>query len=257
MAYEALAASYDRLTNDIPYEAVLAFYRQILAQYGAAPATAVDLACGTGSMALLLAGQGMSVIGVDQSEEMLTVAYEKAMELENPPYFVRQKLQSLRLPQPVELAVCCLDGVNYVTEPAQLQAAFARVYRALTPGGVFIFDVVTEAKLSGLDGQIFVDEDDDVFCLWRASYDQAARLCRYGMDLFRRQGRAWIRSAEEHLEHAYRAEELTQWLGQAGFDRIRVYADRRLAPPAPDEQRIFFAAQRPQAQNPQNPKGRA
>ena len=55
MAYEALAAVYDRLTNDVPYEAVLEFYHRILDAYGLRPSSAVDLACGTGSMALLLA----------------------------------------------------------------------------------------------------------------------------------------------------------------------------------------------------------
>ena len=49
-AYEALAASYDRLTNDVDYEATVAFYREILEVEGLRPRTAVDLACGTGSI---------------------------------------------------------------------------------------------------------------------------------------------------------------------------------------------------------------
>ena len=119
MAYESLAASYDRLTSDVPYEAILAFYKELWAEYGLKPESAVDLACGTGSMTLLLAREGLSVLGVDASEEMLTQAADKAGSLtENPPYFVRQRMEKLRLPAPVDLAVCCLDGVNYVTEPA-------------------------------------------------------------------------------------------------------------------------------------------
>ena len=244
MPYEALAASYDRLTNDIPYEAVLAFYHEILERYGCRPASAVDLACGTGSMALLLAREGLSVLGVDRSEEMLTLAADKAAELDNPPYFIRQRMEKLRLPQPVDLVVCCLDGVNYVTEPAALRECFARVFKALNPGGLFIFDINSEAKLRGLDGHIFVDEDEAVFCLWRAEFDEESRICCYGMDIFQKQGRLWQRSREEHLEYAYRSEELTQWLSDAGFSRIELYADRKLQAPAPDEQRIFIAAQK-------------
>ena len=245
MAYEALAASYDRLTNDIPYEAILAFYKQIWAQYGVRPSTAVDLACGTGSMTVLLAREGLSVLGVDQSEEMLTQAADKAAALENPPYFVRQRMEKLRLPAPVDLAVCCLDGVNYVTEPAALRECFARVHQALKPGGLFLFDINSEAKLRGLDGQIFLDEDESVFCLWRADFDEASRLCTYGMDIFQKEGRLWRRSREEHLEYAYRVDELTQWLTDAGFTNVRTYADRKLQAPSPNEQRIFIAAQRP------------
>ena len=57
-AYHNLAASYDRLTNDVDYGAIVAFYHQILEREGVKPRTAVDLACGTGSVALLLAQKG-------------------------------------------------------------------------------------------------------------------------------------------------------------------------------------------------------
>ncbi len=245
MAYEALAAVYDRLTNDVPYGDIFEFYRLVWGAYGLEPSSAVDLACGTGSMALLLAKAGLSVLGVDQSEEMLTLAAEKAAESDNPPYFVRQRMEKLRLPAPVDLVVCCLDGVNYVTAPAALREAFARVYQALRPGGLFLFDINSEAKLRGLDGQILLDEDDEVFCLWRAEFDEETRICTYGMDIFQKQGKLWSRDREEHLEYAYRVEELTQWLVEAGFGNVNIYGDRRMEAPGPDEQRIFLAAQKP------------
>ena len=98
-AYEALAASYDRLTNDVDYEATVAFYHRILAKEGLRPRTAVDLACGTGSVALILARMGYRVTGVDMSEEMLTVASQRAQDMDNPPRFIHQKLQRLYLPR--------------------------------------------------------------------------------------------------------------------------------------------------------------
>ena len=54
-AYKALAASYDRLTNDVDYRAVVDFYRQIMEEEGVHPRSAVDLACGTGSCAVMVA----------------------------------------------------------------------------------------------------------------------------------------------------------------------------------------------------------
>ena len=62
-AYEALAASYDRLTNDVNYGAIVVFYEEILKKEGLKPRTAVDLACGTGSVSAILAGKGLSVNG--------------------------------------------------------------------------------------------------------------------------------------------------------------------------------------------------
>ena len=243
-AYHALAASYDRLTNDVDYEAIVAFYHEILIKEGLQPKTAVDLACGTGSVALLLAQMGYRVTGVDLSEEMLTVAHQRACELQNMPLFVCQSLQEMRLPRGVDMAVCALDGLDYILDPKDCIEAIRRVYKALNPGGIFIFDVNTPEKLRAMDGQVFLDEDDDVYCVWRGEFDEENNICSYGMDLFQRQGNLWHRSFEEHQEYAYTAEQLTEYLKAAGFTHIRVYADGKLEAPQAGEQRIYFSARK-------------
>ena len=243
-AYHALAVSYDRLTDDVDYEATVAFYREILRREGLKPRTAVDLACGTGSVTAILARQGLEVTGVDMSEEMLTVAMEKVMDLEKPPRFVCQKLQELRLPRGVDLAVCALDSLDYVTDPEDCREAIRRVYKVLNPGGIFIFDVNTPEKLRAMDGQIFLDEDEDVYCVWRGEFDEQTNICSYGMDLFQRRGETWERSFEEHREYAYSREQLTRYLKAAGFTHIRVYADRLFEEPREGEQRIYFKARK-------------
>ena len=243
-AYHALAVSYDRLTNDIDYAAVADFYKEILKMEGLQPRTAVDLACGTGSVAILLAESGMQVIGVDMSEEMLCVATQKAQNMDNAPLFVCQKLQELSLPRGVDLAVCALDGMDYITDPLDCQEAIRRIYRSLNPGGCFIFDVNTPEKLQAMDGQVFLDEDEDVYCVWRGEFDEETNICSYGMDLFQRQGQSWIRNFEEHREYAYSQEQLVEYLRTAGFTNIKVYGDRRLSSPEAGDQRIFLKARK-------------
>jgi len=242
--YEALAGSYDRLTNDVDYEAVVAFYDEILDREGVKPRSAVDLACGTGSISALLAKRGLRVVGVDMSEEMLTIAQQKTAELRNPPRFVCQKLQNLRLPRAVDLAVCALDSLDYITAPADCAEAIRRVYKALNPGGIFIFDVNTPEKLRAMDGQVFLDEDDDVYCVWRGEFDENSNVCSYGMDLFQRRGGLWERSFEEHREYAYSREQLVGYLKEAGFTHIGVYGDRKLEAPGEGEQRIYIKARK-------------
>ena len=243
-AYHDLAGSYDRLTNDVDYEAVVAFYNEILRREGVTPRTAVDLACGTGSVALLLARQGLKVTAVDMSEEMLTAAAQKAAGEANPPVFVHQSLQELKLPRGVDLAVCALDSLDYILDPRDCAEAIRRVYRALNPGGIFIFDVNTPEKLRAMDGQVFLDEDDDVYCVWRGEFDEQTNICSYGMDLFQRCGDMWQRSFEEHQEYAYSQAQLTGFLRQSGFSRIAVYADRCFEDPREGEQRIYFKARK-------------
>ncbi len=243
-AYHALASSYDRLTSDVDYEKIVAFYHEILQQEGVTPRTVIDLACGTGSVALLMAQRGYEVVGVDMSEEMLTVAAQRAAELPRMPVFIRQKLQQLRLPRGVDMAVCALDGLDYILDPADCQEAIRRIYRALNPGGIFIFDVNTPEKLRAMDGQVFLDEDEEVYCVWRGEFDEATNICSYGMDLFQREGGVWHRSFEEHQEYAYSVAELTTYLKNAGFTHIRVYADGKLSAPEAGEQRVYFSARK-------------
>ena len=243
-AYKALAVSYDRLTNDVDYEATVEFYQKILNAESLRPRTAVDLACGTGSVTAILAKMGIPTTGVDMSEEMLTVAQQKTMDLSPRPFFSCQRLEKLRLPRAVDLAVCALDSLDYITQPQNCREAIRRVYKALNPGGIFIFDVNTPEKLHAMDGQVFLDEDDDVYCVWRGEFDAQTNICSYGMDLFQRQGKLWARSFEEHREYAYSAEMLVAYLKQAGFTRIAVFGDRRMEPPQAGEQRIYIKARK-------------
>ena len=241
-AYNALASSYDRLTNDVDYQAVIDFAQEILQQEGVTPRTVADLACGTGSTTRILAQMGYRVTAVDLSEDMLTEAMDKCADLENCPAFIHQALQELYLPRGVDLAVCFLDSLDYILDPNDCAEAIRRIYKALNPGGVFIFDVNTPEKLRAMDGQVFLDEDDDVYCVWRGEFDEQRNICSYGMDLFQRQGSVWHRSFEEHREYAYSIEQLTGYLKAAGFTHIRVYADRIFCDPRPGEQRVYFKA---------------
>jgi len=243
-AYNALAFSYDRLTNDVDYNSIVDFYWQILNREGLHPESAVDLACGTGSVSVLLAKQGICVTGVDLSEDMLSVAYSKTAEMENAPLFVCQDLTQLQLPRGVDLAVCALDSLDYITDPKDCRKVIARVYKVLNPGGCFIFDVNTPEKLQAMDEQVFLDEDDDVFCVWRGEFDKQTKICTYGMDIFQRRGDLWERSEEVHEEYAYSQAQLTQYLKEAGFTHIEVFGDGRMAPPDANDQRIYFKARK-------------
>ena len=243
-AYQNLAASYDRLTNDVDYAGWVDFAQAIVDKEGLKPRTVADLACGTGSATRILAERGYRVTAVDLSEDMLTEAMDKCADLPNLPTFVHQNLAELRLPRGVDMAVCFLDSLDYILDPADCEAAIRRTYKALNPGGIFIFDVNTPEKLRAMDGQVFLDEDDDVYCVWRGEFDEETNICSYGMDLFQRDGEVWHRSFEEHQEYAYSIEQLTRYLKNAGFTHIKVWADREFTAPRAGEQRVWFQARK-------------
>lgn len=240
--YEALASSYDALTEDVGYEKRADFLEKLFRRSRIPVRVVLDLACGTGTMTWLLTGRGYELIGVDGSEEMLAAAMSKAGSVQGvPPIFLHQSMPKLDLYGTVDAAVCCLDSLNYLTDPADVRRTFRRLHLFIAPGGVLVFDVNTVAKLAALDGQVFLDETEDTYCVWRTEYRRG--LCTYFVDLFRLQpDGAWNRQWEIHRQRAYTVEELTAWLKAAGFADIRIYGDMVRRSPREGEQRVYFTA---------------
>ena len=241
-SYQALARFYDQLTDDVGYERRADYLERLFKDCPIGVHTVLDLACGTGTLTCLLADRGYEMIGVDGSEEMLSQAQQKAWAVEGErPLFLHQSMPELDLYGTVDAAVCMLDSINYLTSPKDVRRTLERLRLFIAPGGMLVFDINSEEKLRGLDGQVFLDETEDVYCVWRADY--ARRLVTYWMDIFSRQSDgAWQRSLEIHKERAYGVEELREMLKAAGFTRIRVYGDLRKTPPREGEQRIIFTA---------------
>ena len=224
ISYGPLARFYDGLTGDVPYEAFAAYYRSLFASDGGEFHLLLDLCCGTGTLTVLLAKDGYEMIGADSSPEMLSVAREKAEETGVNVLFLCQSAEELDLYGTVDAAVSSLDSFNYL-EPESLPEVLHRLYLFIRPGGLLIFDIRSKEWLKQLDGSTFVDEDDDVLCLWRADYDEEEELIVYGMDLFSRSGMLWERQREEHVEYAYEEEEIAHLLTEAGFEPVRIDAN--------------------------------
>ncbi len=246
-AYEFLAGSYDELTEDVDYASWADFAEKRFAGCGRTVRTVLDLGCGTGSLTRELALRGYEMIGVDRSPEMLALAAEKCRDLPGEkPLLLCQSMEKLDLNDTVDACVCCLDTLNYITTQTVLNRIFQRVHLFLNPGGIFLFDVNTVEKLKGLNGQVFLDEREDVYCVWRTQYEGRHRLCNYFMDIFRPdpQTGLWRREQEVHVQRGYPVEELRDMLWDAGFNRPHVYGDRKEKGPRQGEERIFFTAEK-------------
>lgn len=243
--YSSLARFYDRLMCDNDYCAWADYYSALFAGAGAAPRSVIDLACGTGRLSCILAQRGFEVIGVDMSAEMLVEAQRRAEETDCPvkPLFVNQDLRELDLYGTADVAICSMDGINYIP-PEDLGEVFRRISCFVEPGGLFIFDVNTEAKFRRMDGMTYIDEDDGLFCAWRTDYYAEERECVYGVDIFARRGELWQRSSEEHTEYTPDTERIKLLLEENGFEDIRFHGELSLEPPGADEDRIFIFSRR-------------
>ena len=243
--YALLSEYYDRFTDDVPYDRWADFFEHVFEKKEIKPEIILDLACGTGSLTRILAQRGYDMIGADQSEDMLMIAQENCFEAgEKPVLLLHQPMEQLELYGSIDACVCCLDSVNYVTDPEVLQEAMRRVYTYLVSGGMFIFDINTRSKLERIDGQSFVREDEDVYCVWQ-SYIEDHDLCHYDFDIFElNEDGAWNRYQENHLERIYEPEQLTAMLKEAGFTDIEVCGELTEQAPREGEERVFFLARK-------------
>lgn len=241
--YIALASSYDGLMADGNYRRRAAYLVKELKKSAVPVRTVLDLACGTGTIACLLAERGFRVIAVDASEDMLAQAAQKAQNLKQPPLFLQQAMPRLRLAEPVDAVVSTLDSLNYLTRERDLRETFQRVRKWLTPGGVFLFDVNTPYKLRRMHQKMYMDDTEDSFCVWRTFFSEKTQVCTYQVDLFcLRPDGAWDRNFEEHRERAWSETELRDYLAETGFATIALTGDLTCRPPASDEDRWQFRA---------------
>ena len=242
-SYQALAAYYDRFTDDVGYADWADFFERLFAREGVQPGLILDLACGTGSLTKILAERGYEMIGADASPDMLMQAMQNTIDCATRPLFLNQRMEELDLYGTVDVCLCCLDSINYVTDPAALQRAFERVHLFLEPKtGLFVFDVNTPEKFARIDGNAYVREDEGVFCVWQAAVEDG--LCAYQFDIFTREGGGWARAQETHEERIYTPETLTAMLARAGFSEIKTYGDQSFAPVRGGEDRIYFTARK-------------
>ncbi|TBL75372.1 class I SAM-dependent DNA methyltransferase [Paenibacillus thalictri] len=261
MAYEQFAFHYDRLMEDMPYPEWVEFAQKCWSKYGR-PATVVDLGCGTGTISLRLAELGMKVTGIDLSEEMLSIAAQKAdllrsekvLPAESSLFWLQQDMREWEIPEQVDAVISFCDCLNYLLEEEEVEAAIHRAYDALKPGGVFLFDVHTPGQLIAYaENQPFMLNDDDIAYIWTCDFDASRCEIEHALTIFIQEpqaGRAdeiaggdkFRRIEEQHVQRAYPLHWLKQTLQGAGFSEVDVYADFTFSSPNDESQRAFFAA---------------
>ena len=147
--YHAIAGVYDRLNQELNYEAWADFFEQCFDRFlEEKPTLVLDLACGTGRMTRTLARRGYDMIGVDGSEDMLSEAY--AASEGEPILYLRQDMRSFELYGTVGAVVSCLDSINYLLTEDDLCKTFRLVHNYLDPDGLFIFDVNSPYKFENI-----------------------------------------------------------------------------------------------------------
>lgn len=241
-SYGKFAALYDKLTFDVPYSEYADFICEQIERHEITPELVFDLACGTGTMANELLSRGYDVIAADASGEMLGCAIEKYGTEKI--LFLNQPMQEFELYGTVDVIICVLDSINYLTEKENLEKTFALCMNYLNDGGLLLFDVNSEFKFKNiLADNIYTYEKDDIFYVWENDYDEEKGLCDFYLTFFKeKENGLYERIDEHHVERCYTDDEITEVLGKCGFEitgRFDGYTEKEATK---NSERILYSA---------------
>lgn len=245
MSYSEFADVYDILMKDAEYKKRTAYLWKLFKTHGKTPKLLLDLACGTGEFSNAFAKKGIEVIGVDMSEDMLSVAREKTANNGLDILYLCQKAEELDLYGTVDGAICCLDSLNHITDIKNLTKAIKKVSLFLEEGRLFIFDLNTEYKHRNILGNnTFVMDEEDIYCVWQNRFDEKRLVTQITLDFFNFNGENYIRSSETFKERAYTKEQIEEILNKAGLEIQAVYDDLSMCAPKEDSQRIIYVTKK-------------
>jgi ubiquinone/menaquinone biosynthesis C-methylase UbiE len=222
--YERFAKIYDAIGSDRFSMKLFHYTQRLLAKVRYRPHSVLDLACGTGTAAILWKEHNVVTFGIDSSDRMLTVAEKKARARGLDIAFSHQPMTSFTPPQPVDLVTCYFDSLNYLLTMADLAACFRAVHRVLSPDGYFIFDVNTPEAMKVLwDANVYADKTPDVAWIWKNCHFPKAKQAELKAAFFVRKGNVWERFDEVHAERGYTPAEMRTVLKQTGFKVVSIY----------------------------------
>ena len=213
---------------------------KVLEENGIPEGLVVDLGCGSGLWARELLRAGYRVLGIDISEAMVEIAREKAPRAE----FRVGSLFEAEIP-PCDAVTAVSEVLNYLFDPENevrgLDLVFGRVYEALRPGGVFVFDLLGPGQVPGGVSKTF-SEGPDWAVLSEKVEDQERGTLTRRIVSFRKVGEHYRRDDEIHRVRLYGPEEVADELGRAGFEvrTVRGYGGYPLS-----ENHAAFVARRP------------
>jgi SAM-dependent methyltransferase len=189
---------------------------RILRRFGVTQGYVVDLGCGSGLWARELIGAGYTVLGVDLSPAMLQLARQRVPQAS----FRRGSFLKADLPR-CDAITAIGECFNYLFDPANkaemLVRFFARVYRALRPGGVFIFDVAEPGRGGGQGPRQKNFQGEGWAVLLETEENVSAAILTRRITSFRQVGRLYRRSEEVHRLHLVRGKEMVRALRRLGF----------------------------------------
>ncbi len=220
-AYTEFANVYDMFMDNVPYEDWGKYLISLLRKYRVEDGLVLELGCGTGNITEILAQAGYDMIGVDNSDEMLSIAIEKKYESGHDILYLNQDMREFELYGTVRAVVSICDSMNYITESDDLLQVFRLVNNYLDIEGIFIFDMNTISKYQQMGESTIAENRDNGSFIWENYYDENTKINEYDLTLYiEDEGGKYDRYQETHLQRGYTVADVKELIEKSGMEYI-------------------------------------
>ncbi|PKK90589.1 MAG: hypothetical protein CVV64_09535 [Candidatus Wallbacteria bacterium HGW-Wallbacteria-1] len=240
--YHGFSLVYDDIMRNIPYRFWFSSVVRIMEVSGCSMNSFLDLACGTGNIAIQAARSDLETWALDISCDMLTIAGQKASESALNIFFIQQDMRKLNLGRSFDCICCAFDSMNYVLEYSEFQSLLARIMEHLNSDGVLVFDLVTSREITALARNPVISEGDDWF-MTMALASRTGKIATIEANFFLRDddGR-YSRYEEIHPKRIFSKAEIERALAYAGASDWIILPDYRFEETGRSDSRITVAA---------------
>jgi SAM-dependent methyltransferase len=220
------AATYDDLYHDKDYAAECDLIERVFRDHTDGPRIqrVLDLGCGTGGHALILAERGYAVLGVDRSSDMLERARQRASSAR----FFQSDITQLDVGESFDAVLIMFAVLGYLTRTADVEAALKAARRHVCPNGLLFGDVwygpaVLAQRPSERVKVIEIPGGGQVIRVASSQLDTRRDVCTVDYHLWRLDhGRLAAEVREQHVMRYFFEPELESLLSSASFKLQRI-----------------------------------
>lgn len=230
--YERLAKVYNEDWGKFS-TSYLRLIRHLSDTFNFYPSSVLDVACGTGKLAAELYKLGYEVCGIDMSKDMIDIAKSNYPRVQ----FHVADMTNFNINRTFDLITCTFDSINYLTEDGQVLKALSNIHSHLSNTGYFIFDINTPALYEQIHFGAIDREFNGIEFKQLLEYDSAKGI---GTTIFDFENG----EREVHIQKAYSAEDMDNFLARSSFQIIERFKDFKLSPVDEKAYRIFYIVQK-------------
>ena len=248
--YSVLADIYDIVMSDVDYETWADYIDEIILMHHPTTRSILELACGTGTIALSLEELDCyKITATDGSPDMIRIARKKAGKVNSQIDFRTMNFLDLSFEETFDMAYMVFDSLNYLHTKEEIVQLHKQVKSILNPGGIFVYDFTTPRN--SRKAIRFLDNEskkiDSQFRYHRqSSFNAKERIHtnKFHIDkLDKNTGNILEKFEEQHQQKIYTLEEIKSVINQTDFDIIQAYDGFELKPAHKKSLRITMVLQ--------------